>query len=267
MKQLKIANYCIMAMCILSLYNISINKNQIQIMDSDFYIINIIISWTPLLLFLAIVFIYSFFMCSKKLLPARKNIYISSFSQLIILTIDMLPIHIHTKINWIIWDILVIILFTICEICNEKMKKFISFKDFSLDEELKDMEAVKKLMEQNADYKYSKRFNITWFFYAISYSFSLKPIIFSIVVLVISIYAFYNLYCYRKVYVTVFGVVQKKDLITYYILFWILITAGILLYSFLSYKFPSFIVLLLSSLPKYIWDNKYAMEMRDRLKK
>lgn len=264
MKQLKISKYLLIAIYLTALYSVTIVKNFIKSSDVELYnAFNIGISWIPLIVFFAVAIIYSFFMCSEKLLSARKYIYGCLLFQFITVTIIMIPINISIRVHWFVWGIIISVNFIVSEIFNSKIDNLVSNMNFSLANELNTMDEVKKTMEQSPNYRFSKMFNRMWFFYAISYSFSASPIVFSVLISAIACFAFYNFFKFQVDYIYAFGAEKSKKIFKVSsVFFWSFIALGIVLYILLEFKFPSFVAVFASFIPKYINDNKYAMELR-----
>ena len=86
-------------------------------------------------------------------------------------------------------------------------------------------------------------------------------------VMIVAGIAFYNMYKYHVEYCSALGSEKAKQIfILGSVAYWFFIGLGIVLYYLLDFKFPSFITIFASFLPKYICDNKYAIKLRKNKK-
>ena len=268
MKQLKITKILFILIYLTAIYTVAITKhfNNIEWVKEN-NVLNICIAWIPVVAFFIVSVIYSFFMCTEKLLSARKYIYCSLLFQLITITIIMLPLNISQMLKWIIWVIIISLNFIISEICNLKIENKVSSIDFSLSDELNTMDEVKKTIQQSPNYKYSKQFNRVWLLYVILFCIPLNPVVFGVLTVIVAGIAFYNMYKYHVEYCSALGSEKAKQIfIIGSVAYWFFIGLGIVLYYLLDFKFPSFITIFASFLPKYICDNKYAIKLRKNKK-
>ena len=242
-------------------------NNQNLISDKTLSLTSELIAWVPLITCILLCIVYSFVLFSDEFRKIRSNIYLSVLLQVLLFFLIVLPQEVTEKLDYKISIILLVLLFALNLFFHGRIKKELVKKNFSIKKEFLIMEKVNEHIKETAFYKWSDLFNKMFWLFVVPFVTETPKLLFCCIVGLIAILLIYLLIkyitCFQNMQDAETCKINSSLLIFNFIVSVIL---GIIFYCLFKLKLIAFITLYSGLFSTLMFDKKYAMYMRRKLK-